>query len=373
MENTLTGTTDIDTICTNESILTINDKRVGENIQPFRSICKITRQPCTVRPMPVGNMVSSLAGTSEGGNIWHNYALPFADINERILTESSYFFCTIGTTRVKISDPGQDTLRVGDEACAKSELYAFLEAAEQTFGPLSDEQQQNVELLIDAFVAFGDGDAPKMAYILSTGFHESRFSPIREAHYVFSSTPTDARLGAFLANWYVPSPAVNYTSPPAFTLPDPVTGEYYFGRGFVQITHKSNYEKYTNVLTTHYGQSVDLVNDPGLALNPEYAALITVHGMVNGGFTGAKLGDYINGSQQDFGRARRIVGGLNEPHYATDARDVLQEYENIIAAPSPNNGAVNGQGAPPEGKLIAVDGAAIICPNAMIQWPEGVM
>ncbi len=117
MENKLNGTTDIYTVCTNESILTIDDKTVGENIQPFVARCKITGQPCTVQPIPLGDIVASFGGSpssGQGNNVWLNYAQPFGDIDELILTEKSFFLCAVGMTKVEISDPAQYDVRVGD-------------------------------------------------------------------------------------------------------------------------------------------------------------------------------------------------------------------------------------------------------------------
>ena len=77
----------------------------------------------------------------------------------------------------------------------------------------------------------------------------------------------------------------------------------YYGRGYVQITWKDNYEKYGRLL------GVDLVNNPDLALDPKIALFILVHGFKTGAFTGRKIGDYINRGQTDFVNARRCING----------------------------------------------------------------
>jgi hypothetical protein len=79
----------------------------------------------------------------------------------------------------------------------------------------------------------------------------------------------------------------------------------YYGRGFVQLTWKSNYEKYADIL------GIDLVHNPDLALQPLTALRILVHGMSTGAFTGKKLSDYINTSV-DFFHARRVVNALDK-------------------------------------------------------------
>ena len=63
-------------------------------------------------------------------------------------------------------------------------------------------------------------------------------------------------------------------------------GENYYGRGYVQLTHKYNYQKFSTIMNQ------DLVNNPNLVLDPKDAAFILVYGMRNGSFTGKKLDDF---------------------------------------------------------------------------------
>jgi peptidoglycan hydrolase-like protein with peptidoglycan-binding domain len=79
----------------------------------------------------------------------------------------------------------------------------------------------------------------------------------------------------------------------------------YYGRGYVQLTWQSNYEKYKNIL------GIDLVGQPDLALVPETAGFILVHGMINGTFTGQCLANFISDSSQDYYNARTIVNGYD--------------------------------------------------------------
>lgn len=87
--------------------------------------------------------------------------------------------------------------------------------------------------------------------------------------------------------------------------PDPMTGKVYYGRGFVQLTWKANYEKMGKIL------KVDLVKNPELALNANIATQILFYGMMNGSFTGKKLSDYFNKTKEDWVNARRIINGLD--------------------------------------------------------------
>jgi len=80
----------------------------------------------------------------------------------------------------------------------------------------------------------------------------------------------------------------------------------YYGRGFVQLTWQTNYEKYSRLL------GVDLVSDPDMALNGDIALFILVHGFKTGAFTGRKITDYINNHQNDFARCRRCINGNDQ-------------------------------------------------------------
>jgi hypothetical protein len=90
-----------------------------------------------------------------------------------------------------------------------------------------------------------------------------------------------------------------------YGVPDPETGETYYGRGFVQLTWKDNYQKMQGIL------GIPLVRNPDLALNPVHAAPIMFEGMVRGTFTGVKLADYFNDTTDDAYNARRIVNGVD--------------------------------------------------------------
>ncbi|HEX8499168.1 MAG TPA: glycoside hydrolase family 19 protein [Pyrinomonadaceae bacterium] len=87
--------------------------------------------------------------------------------------------------------------------------------------------------------------------------------------------------------------------------PDPKTGKIYYGRGYVQLTWKSNYQSMGKAL------GVDLVNHPERALVPSISYRIMSHGMRKGSFTGVKLGDFIGGGRADYRNARKIINGLD--------------------------------------------------------------
>lgn len=80
----------------------------------------------------------------------------------------------------------------------------------------------------------------------------------------------------------------------------------YYGRGYVQLTWKANYEKYAELT------GLDLVNSPDLAMDPQIALFILVHGFRTGAFTGKKITDYITAEEYDFVNARRCINGVDK-------------------------------------------------------------
>jgi predicted chitinase len=89
------------------------------------------------------------------------------------------------------------------------------------------------------------------------------------------------------------------------------------GRGYVQLTWKDNYRKYEKIM------GLDLVDNPDLALEPENALFILVHGFRTGTFTGRKITDYINEDETDFYNARKCINGLDR---AEEIAELAEKY-----------------------------------------------
>jgi predicted chitinase len=89
----------------------------------------------------------------------------------------------------------------------------------------------------------------------------------------------------------------------------------YYGRGFVQLTWKNNYEAYSDILR------IDLVNNRDLALDPNVALFVLVHGFKTGTFTHRKITDYITNSQTDFFNARRCINGIDRASEIADSAE----------------------------------------------------
>lgn len=132
--------------------------------------------------------------------------------------------------------------------------------------------------------SLGIGLKTQIAYVLATVEHETArtFQPVREAFWL---TEEQRRTNPIIRRYYP-----------------------YYGRGYVQLTWKVNYEKYSRIL------GIDLVNNPDLAMNPNVALYILVHGFKTGAFTGRKITDYIDATQTDFVGARRCINGRDKQY-----------------------------------------------------------
>ena len=94
----------------------------------------------------------------------------------------------------------------------------------------------------------------------------------------------------------------------------------YYGRGYVQLTWKGNYQKFSTIL------GIDLVNNPDLAMNPNIALFILVYGFKTGLFTGRKITDYITAQTTDFYFSRTIINALDH------AKEIAALAEKYLAA-----------------------------------------
>ncbi len=109
----------------------------------------------------------------------------------------------------------------------------------------------------------------------------------------------------------------------SYGQPDPVTGQTYYGRGFVQLTWKANYATMAKLT------GADLVNHPALALDPKIATQILFDGMRDGSFTGVGLGRYFNAQSEDWVNARRIINGTD---HAADIAVLGRTYNEVLKA-----------------------------------------
>lgn len=137
---------------------------------------------------------------------------------------------------------------------------------------------------------------------------------------------------------------------------NPGDGVKFHGRGYVQITGRNNY------IRAKRETGVDVVTNPDDVMKPELAAKILVVGMIEGWFTGRKLGHYITLQKSDFENARRIINGTDRKEkIAAIAREYDQALRamgyGVDAAPPPD------VPKPPPKPVVAPDPETVADPD----------
>lgn len=113
-------------------------------------------------------------------------------------------------------------------------------------------------------------------------------------------------------------------------------GQVPYGRGYVQLTWDSNYERADKEL----GLKGALLRDFSLAMRQDIAAKIMFAGMAEGWFTTKKLTDYLTATTTDYVGARRIINGTDKAKtiagYAADFEAALRaaNYGAVVADPT---------------------------------------
>jgi predicted chitinase len=189
----------------------------------------------------------------------------------------------------------------------------FFDGYRKNFGSISQSQVDGLNALLKSFAI--DPlltDVRHAAYMLATVWRETdqTYKPITEYGGVSYFNKYNGRNGNTA----------------------PGDGFKYRGRGYVQLTFKNNYARASgelSKLTDRYPDGVDLVGNPGHALDPQIAGDIMLIGMREGWFTSKKLLDYINANRTDYVNARKIINGLD---HAVDIADAAEKYEAILRA-----------------------------------------
>ena len=199
-------------------------------------------------------------------------------------------------------------------ASPKVDVYpeVFLGLYRTAFGSsLTQQQRTGLTTLLQKIS--GDGDVTDLrwaAYMLATVKLETAhtFTPIAEYGCNDANTPVctpvTLKNGQVVSRSYGnPVPCPNLSLKPPLPCPNGKQTHTYYGRGYVQITHKNNYKN----LSQKIGLGDQLVHAPERALDPEVAYSIMSVGMRQGLFTGEKLSDYINNALCDYKNARKII------------------------------------------------------------------
>lgn len=175
----------------------------------------------------------------------------------------------------------------------------FFDAYRTSFGPLTQPLVDALEYLlgkIEADARFGSSDTDRrmLAYCLATFKWET-------AH---TFEPTDERgSDAYFNKRYGPNTKVGKL----LGNTSEGDGARFHGRGYVQLTGRRNYSK-AKKLT-----GVDLIADPGRAKERDLAYQIAIQGMLDGWFTGRRLGRYFTADgKADYEGARAVVNGSDQ-------------------------------------------------------------
>lgn len=177
-----------------------------------------------------------------------------------------------------------------------------------------------------------------LAYMLATAFHETArtMQPILETRQpTEKSNPSIAtaikRLDASFAAGKLPWVKRPYWRKDA-------EGKSWLGRGLVQLTHRPNYEKMSKIV------GVDLLRDPGRAMEPGIAVAIMFEGMTRGSFTGRPLSDYLDGRSRDYVNARRVINGKES---AAKVAGYAERFEQALTAAGYSSSTSPTDGAKP--------------------------
>jgi hypothetical protein len=189
----------------------------------------------------------------------------------------------------------------------------FFDRYRATFGPLNQALVDAIEVLlgrIEQDDRFGEADVDRrqIAYCLATFKWETAHTlrPIDE----FGS---DARFNRL----YGPDTTVGRS----LGNTKPGDGARFHGRGYVQLTGRSNYKRAADLT------GADLLNSPEKTKEPEVAYKIAVQGMKEGWFTGKKLDQFIKPGLTDYENARRIVNRLDQ---SVRIADLARRFNEIL-------------------------------------------
>lgn len=192
---------------------------------------------------------------------------------------------------------------------------------------LTQPQVDGMNVILDEWDKRGLTEPSWLAYMLATAFHETAhwMQPVIETRR--ASEPTNPSVDTAIARLdnAFNSGKLKWVKTPYWRKD--ADGMSWLGRGFVQLTHKTNYQN------AEAKTGIPCTTQPELMLQAAPAATVMFGGMIGGWFTGKKLSDYLGNGKVDFVNARRIINGL-------DRADDIAGYANSFLT------AVNAASAP---------------------------
>ncbi|MBI2254933.1 MAG: hypothetical protein HYU58_09975 [Proteobacteria bacterium] len=193
---------------------------------------------------------------------------------------------------------------------------AFLAGYKQRFGPVTAELASAIDFLLakiahDTRFAQDPVDRWKLAYCLATFKWET-------AHTL---RPIDEYGGdAYFNKRYGPGTAAGKM----LGNTQAGDGARFHGRGFVQLTGRTNYDRAGKFL------KADLLGEPERAKEPALAYEVAMEGMNKGWFTGARLAKFFKpGAPPNYEDARTIINGHDK---AQTIADLARRFDELLAA-----------------------------------------
>lgn len=187
---------------------------------------------------------------------------------------------------------------------------SFFAGYRELWGSLSQSQVDGLEFLLGAIEQDPKWESvQQISYFLATIQHETArtFQPIKEVRERKDSPRRASQDRYWLTDFY--------------------------GRGYVQITWKKNYERF------------GIGGAPDKALEPETAYRIAANGMREGLFTSLSLDDFINDDKTDYVNARKVINGLDK---ANEIAKNAKHFEAILTVAAEKEEVLNEPAEPPD-------------------------
>lgn len=201
-------------------------------------------------------------------------------------------------------------------------------------GSLRQTQVDGIEAILTGWTTSGFTDLRWLAYMLGTAFHETTTAMqavIETQRADETKSPTVETAITRLENSWKAG-KMPWVKTPYWRKDE--HGQSWLGRGLVQCTHKSNYER------AERSTGLPFTSNPELMLEITPAVNVMIRGMIEGWFTTHTLAEYFDANTEDWKNARRIING-NESDtkvagYGKAFYAALQASGKPVATPAPS-------------------------------------